>query len=132
MTALDTWLRARPDRCSGCGHHVPTQGHGGECAPVAPGLALKAHGQAVASNAHPADRAKVEAAVRQLAATGRPFSANDARAIHGVKGGVVGAVFTALKNEGVIRACGDEVSTDAGTHGHRLYLWVGTASEAAA
>lgn len=126
---LTAYLSRLPNRCEH-GYHA-LQGCT-VCAPVAPGLAATAHGQAVASNAHPADRAKVEAAVRQLAATGRPFSANDARAIHAVKGGVVGAVFTALKNEGVIRACGDEVSTDAGTHGHRLYLWVGTASEAAA
>lgn len=41
----------------------------------------------------------------------------------GVKGGVVGATFTALRKERVIEPCGDETSSDAGTHGHRIYLW---------
>lgn len=27
------WLRALPDRCSGCGFHPPTQGHRDGCAP---------------------------------------------------------------------------------------------------
>lgn len=93
-----------------------------------PGLAAKAAGQAQATAAHPDERAAVDAAIRQLAATGRPFSANDARALHGVKGGVVGAAFTAAKNAGLIRACGDETSTDAGTHGHRIYRWIGVAA----
>lgn len=115
---LDTLTRL-PGRCTGCGYHVATQG----CACA--GLAAKAKGQAIATAAHPADRVRVEAAIRQLAATGRPFSANDARLIHGVKGGTVGATFTALRKEGVIRSCGDETSTDAGTHGHRIYMWQG-------
>ena len=34
--SIDTWLRTRPDRCPTCGHHPPTQGHGADCAPVAP------------------------------------------------------------------------------------------------
>jgi hypothetical protein len=32
--SIDTWLRSRPDRCSDCGHHPPTQGHGADCAPL--------------------------------------------------------------------------------------------------
>lgn len=123
--SLDTYLRSRPDRCDGCGYHPETQG----CA--CEGNRLKVAGQSIATAAHPADRAKVEAAVRQLAATGRPFSANDCRAIHGVTGGVVGATFTALRKEGVIRAVGDETSTDAGTHGHRIFRWIGTQAVAA-
>lgn len=117
--SIDTWARSRADRCSGCGFHPETQG----CACA--GQKLKIRGQAIATAAHPTDRAKVEAAIKQLAATGRPFSANDARAIHGVKGGVVGATFTALRQAGVIRSVGDETSTDAGTHGHRIYQWIG-------
>lgn len=85
----------------------------------------KSRGQQQASAARPGDRLKVEAAIRQLAATGRPFSANQARAIHGVKGGVVGAAFTALHKARVIEPCGDETSTDVGTHGHRIYQWRG-------
>ncbi len=74
------------------------------------------------------DRAAVDAAIRKLAATGRPFSANDARALPGVKGGVVGAAFTAANKSGLIRPVGDETSTDTGTHGHRIYQWIGTAA----
>lgn len=33
---LDAWLRSQSSRCDQCGAHVPTQGHGGPCAPVAP------------------------------------------------------------------------------------------------
>lgn len=121
MTTLDTWLRARPDRCSGCGY-AEVQG----CA--CEGIAAKAEGQSVALAAHPDDRARVESAIRQLAASGQPFSANDARSMHGVKGGVVGATFTALKNEGVIKPCGDDTSTSASTHGHRIFQWIGQAA----
>jgi hypothetical protein len=117
---LGAWLAAREGRCAH-GRHLATQG----CADC--GLAGKAQGQSQATAARPSDAARVEAAIRRLAATGKPFSANDARVIHGVKGGVVGATFTALRKEGVIRAVGDETSTDRGTHGHRIYRWVGAA-----
>lgn len=124
MTTSTLGLDRLPDRCEH-GWHVPTQG----C--VDCGVAMKFRGQSIASSAHPDDRAKVEAAIRQLAATGRPFSANDARAIHGVKGGVVGAAFTAMNKAGVIEPCGDETSTDPGTHGHRIFLWRGRRAVAA-
>lgn len=118
--ALTATLAAMSGRCPH-GWHLETQG----CADC--GLRAKDAGQARAVAAHPEERQAVEAAVRKLAATGKPFSANDARAIHGVKGGVVGATFAALRKEGVIRACGDATSTDAGTHGHRIFLWIGVA-----
>jgi hypothetical protein len=109
-----------PGRCAH-GFHVATQG----CASC--GVAFKFAGQAKATAAHPSEAAAVEAAIRQLAATRRPFSANDARQIHGVKGGVVGATFTRLRKAGVIEACGDETSSEPGTHGHRIFLWRGCA-----
>lgn len=120
-----TW----PERCPGCGYHEPTQG----CAckgtlRFTPGLAAKAQGQAAALSAHPSEAARVEAAIRQLAASGKPFSANDARQIHGVRGGVVGATFTAMRKARVIRAVGDEISDSVQTHGHRVYLWQGVAA----
>lgn len=92
---------------------------------LAAGLAAKAVGQARATDAHPDDRARVDAAIRTLAATGRPFSANDARAIHGVKGGVVGAAFGAARRSGLIVPVGDETSSDPGTHAHRIFRWTG-------
>lgn len=122
MTTLG--LETRPGRCVH-GFDIATQ-HPHLC--TCAGLKAKSQGQARAAAAHPAERVKVESAIRQLAALGKPFSANDARVLHGVKGGVVGATFTALKNEGVIRACGDETSTDPGTHGHRVYRWIGAAA----
>lgn len=116
MTLTD-WATTQPDRCPGCGMHTTAQG----C--ICAGLARKASAQAAVTAARPTEADAVEQAIRQLAASGRPFSANDARQIHGVKGGVVGATFTALHKAGVIEPCGDETSTDAGTHGHRLYQW---------
>ncbi len=118
---LTTSLAAMRGRCVH-GWHVETQG----C--VDCGVALKFAGQSLATAAHPNDRAKVDAAIRQLAATRRPFSANDARRIHGVTGGVVGAAFTAAHKSGLIAPVGDETSTDKGTHGHRIYQWIGTAA----
>lgn len=126
MTTLG--LHHRPDRCAQ--GFAQVQHDGGLCSCA--GLAAKAKGQAIATAAHPDDRAKVERAIRQLAATGRPFSANDARVLHGVKGGVVGAVFTALRKEGLIRRIGREASTSESTHGHEIGMWVAVGAEVAA
>jgi len=127
MSELGTFLRSRSNRCSGCGYHVETQG----CA--CEGQRLKVAGQSIASAAHPDERAKVDAAIRQLAATGRPFSANDARQIHGVVGGVVGAAFTAARKAGLIRRIGREPSSAKSTHGHEISQWISAAvSEVAA
>lgn len=98
---------------------------------LAAARAAKAQGMTAATSAHPDERARVEAAVRKLAAQGKPFSANDARAIHGVKGGVVGAVFNALRAEGLIAPCGDEPSDSGSTHGHRIFRWQGIRAAAA-
>lgn len=92
------------------------------------GVQLKVRGQAIASAAHPDDRSKVEAAIREAAASGRPFSANSIRDQHGVTGGVVGAAFTAMRKAGVIRSCGDDDSTGDSAHGHRIYQWIGVAA----
>lgn len=116
-------LHTRPDRCA---HGFAACHHPRFC--TCAGLKAKAAGQARATAAHPDERAAVESAIRELAATGRPFSANDARALHGVKGGVVGATFTALKNAKVIAACGDDTSSSESTHGHRIFLWRGVAA----
>lgn len=92
-------------------------------------IRLKHRGQSISSAAHPDDRARVDAAIKQLAATGKPFSANDARQIHGVRGGVVGAAFGAMKNAGVIKPAGNLVrSTSAETHGHHVFQWIGAAA----
>lgn len=104
-----------------------------ECARrgITAAIRLRDKGQALASTAHPDERAKVDAAIRKLAATGRPFSANDARRLHGVKGGVVGAAFGAASKAGLIKpAEGDviERSTSPATHGHPVFRWIGSAA----
>lgn len=123
---LDDYLKSRSDRCSSCGRHPKAQG----C--ICAGLRAKERGQAIAAAAHPDERARVDAAIRELAATGRPFSANDARAIHGCKGGVVGAAFTAARKAGLIEPCGDDTSSSESTHGHRIFKWVGVAASGVA
>lgn len=114
-------LEALPGRCSH-GYHVKTQG----CTDC--GIAFKFAGQAQATSANPDDAARVDAAIKQLAATRQPFSANEARVLHGVKGGVVGARFTAARQAGLIKAVGDESSSSASTHGHRIFRWIGVAA----
>lgn len=96
---------------------------GTQPSPLAAAIAARDEALSRTSAAHPDEAARVAAAIKQLAATGRPFSANDARQIHGVRGGVVGATFTALKTTGVIKPVGSETSTDKGTHGKSVALW---------
>ena len=109
------------------GHAADLHGPDGVCScchgRTTPGLAAKAQGQAAALSAHPSEAARVEAAIRQLAATGKPVSANDARQIHGVRGGVVGATFTAMRKARVIRQVGFTVSDKANTHAHPVAMW---------
>ena len=116
MTTLG--LDHLPGRCVH-GYHLKLQG----CLDC--GARGKASGQARTSAAHPSERAAVDAAIRQLAATGRPFSSNDARPLHNVSGPVVGAAFTAAAKAGLIKRTGYEPSTDPGTHGHPVATWIG-------
>lgn len=120
--SLDDFLSRQPGRCASCGFHVAIQG----CACA--GRVEKVRGQAIATNAHQSDAAKVDAAIRKLAATGREFSSNEARGLHGVVGPVVGARFTAARKAGLIRAVGFTTSTDPGTHAHPVRTWIGTAA----
>ena len=80
-------------------------------------------GMARATAAHPDDAARVDAAIRQLAARGGEFSSNDARRLHSVKGPVVGARFNAAAKAGLIRRIGYVRSTEPGTHAHPVALW---------
>lgn len=120
-------------------HHSPrlTSGKGWSCPDCEAGaqvsdqhralsaaLDARDRGMSVATSAHPNEAARVREAVRQLLATGRPFSANEARLLHGVRGGVVGATFNALKSEGVIKPIDEVTSTDKGTHGKRVLRYV--------
>ena len=76
--------------------------------------------------AAPADvKARIDAAILKLAATGRPFSANDCRSLFpDVKGAVIGGRFNALGHAGRIRKTGDRVpSTLGNTNGHEIHVW---------
>lgn len=132
MTTLNSPCPNRahsPRIVAGKGWTCPDCDAGTEPSPLAAALAARDEGMARASAAHPDERARVEAAIRRLAATGRPFSANDIRAMHGAKGAVVGATFTAMEKARVIRPLPQaERSTSKATHGHRINLWIGAAA----
>lgn len=123
MSALDTYLKSRPDRCSGCGWHPPTQGHGPECAPVAPAL-TKTTALAAVNDAAPApDRAVIDAAILRVARRGGAFSANDVRELLPEVGPLMGARFNALARRGLIERVGYVPSTKGNTHGHPVAEW---------
>lgn len=120
---LDTYLRQLPGRCQVCTYHVATQGHGEDCAPVAPADARDA---ALASiTASDEDRDRIDAAIRRAASTRQPFSANSIRSeLAGVNPPLIGARFRAAATAGVIRRIGYVTSTDPGTHAHPVAEWV--------
>jgi hypothetical protein len=121
MTFLDT-LSSYPDRCE---HGYAENQHPALC--PCPGLRLAAEGMAATSAAHPEERARVDAAIRALASSGRVFSANDARELHKVAGPVVGAAFNAAAKSGLIVRVGYVRSTEPGTHAHPVATWRGAA-----
>jgi len=129
MTPLDDYLRSLPGRCPSCGVHLASQPdlHRGGCYTTA--KALGERGMALASQAHPDERARVDAAIRTLAARPGEWSANDLRELTGgIRGPVVGAAFQAAAKAGLIRKVGFTPSTDPGTHGHPISTWRGVAA----
>jgi hypothetical protein len=71
------------------------------------------------------DRAVVDRAIREVAAKGRPFSANDVRPLlpPGIRKNLVGARFLAASRSGLIRKIGYTPSTDPKTHAHPVATW---------
>lgn len=68
--------------------------------------------------------------LREWAAKGRPFSANDARAQLrevGVEASTAGALYNAAIKAGLIRPIGEEPSTDLSTHHKAVQMYVGAA-----
>lgn len=108
-------------RCTDCDNGVTAS-------PLAAAFAARDRGMAATLATRTPESDRVAAAIRQLAATGKPFSANDARAIHGVRGGVVGATFNALRANGVIKAVGSETSSKKNTHGKDVAMWQAVAA----
>lgn len=96
---------------------------------------VKARTLAAVNDAAPDDiKARIDAAILRLAATGREFSANDCRhEFPGVNTAVIGGRFSALGFAKRIRKTGQKVpSTLGNTHGHEIHVWVGTAAQNAA
>lgn len=72
------------------------------------------------------DIAVVDQAIREVAAAGQPFSANDVRPLLPPlrSQGLVGARMNSLRMRRQIIKIGEVVSTDVGTHGKRIGLYV--------
>ncbi len=134
-------LGIESDRCSHCYLHV-SHGHRSEIDGVPTGcndsgpLGLKLarerrdRGMKRTVEAHPDDRARIDAVLSRFIGSGRPFSANDTRPhLSGVKGSVIGARFQAAARAGRMKRTGERVtSTDPGTHAHRIDEWIGVAA----
>ena len=114
-------LATYEDRCQ-FGFHLTAQ-HPQLC--QCQGEALKAEGIARATaNAPRADRDRIDAAIRQVAARGGEFSANDVRPLIGsITGPLVGARFNAAARAGLIVHIGYVKSAKASTHAHEVKLW---------
>jgi hypothetical protein len=126
---LDDYLRTRSDRCPGCGFHIATQG-----CPCA-GITARNTILPAVSAAHPDESARLESAIRRLAASGREFSANAPELrllIAGIpaasRSGVVGSAFGRLSRAGVIKKVGIETSNLPSTKGHDIKKWRGAAA----
>ena len=114
--SLDTWLKSSADRCPGCGHHVKTQGHGGDCAPVAPADEWTVFVRALRQAADPSGLVS-QTRVRPLIQTIPPKHR--------------GLLYRRARQEGVLELVGKEGSTDyAGGNGdkeQRVYRLRGAA-----
>ena len=72
------------------------------------------------------DCSVIDQAILAAAGTGQPFSANDIRdRLPEVRRPAVGARFNALRQRGLIQIVGEVRSTDVGTHGKKIGLYVG-------
>lgn len=127
MSLLEA-LRTLPGRCQSCGAHVQTQGHKATCTPEArrdAGIA------AAEDHADPRIVLTVDAVIRELAASGQPFSANDVRKRVSAPGrGLAGARVRAALQRRQLRQVG-EVKSDLGsTHAKPIGLYVGATTSA--
>ncbi len=104
----------------------------GRIDPLELARALRDAGTEAASNSAPVEwRETVDAAIRSLAGLGRPFTADDVRAL-GIgdppSPKAWGARMLAASKGGVIRRVGYRPSTRASVHGHPIAVWVGAQS----
>lgn|GEM_PF-4397744 len=121
---LLAFLRTYPGRCPDCGAHIRTQGRNGGC--LSTGQRLAAQGMARTTSAHPSAVEIIDAAIARRIAGGKPFSANDLRGelthLTPEERPVIGARINAHRNK--MRALGEEKSTDPGTHGKKVTIWL--------
>lgn len=118
---LDEYLRSLAGRCPTCGAHETQQAALCHCE--------RNHTLDATVEAHPDASKRLEAVVRELAATGSTFSANHPK-IRAVEcpSKVSGAVFAQLSHKGLIRKVGTEESTLPSTRGADVKVWVGVAA----
>ena len=123
-SSLAAWAARQPNRCPN-GYDLAAQ-HPGLC-DCQRAAARKTSGIAATNGATPIDvKARIDAAIRKWAASGREFSANDLRHEFGVTGPVVGGRFNAAARAGLIRDTGRRVpSTKGSTNGHEVRVWIG-------
>lgn len=92
--------------------------------------ALKARDEGIAqveAAADDQDRAVIDQAIREVAARGVRFSANDVRPLlPAVRPALIGARFLAAANRKEIRRVGYVKSTDPKTHAHPIAEWIKT------
>ena len=121
---LLAYMAKQDGRCQSCGCHIEKQGHSIACAE---GAIRRDHALGATTAAHLDDAAKVDAVLADFIRRGREFSSNDTRArLAGVKGSVIGARFNAAARSRQIRRVGYTPSTDPGTHGHPVAVWLPT------
>lgn len=111
-------------RCQSCGWAIREQGHSITCAE---GATRRDRAFDATTAAHTDDAAKVDAVLADFIRRGTEFSSNDTRArLAGVKGSVIGARFNAAARSRQIKRVGYTPSTDPGTHGHPVAVWMPT------
>lgn len=96
------------------------------------GQQLAIAGMTLADNAASPDwKARWDAAIVELAATGRTFCADDVREIAGAPTdhpNAAGARFQAARRAGLIRHAGYRKSARDVLHAHPIALWIGAAA----
>lgn len=115
MTPFTAYTAHGPSELGGCCKCCH-----GRSGPVAKSAALASVNAAADTD----DKARIDAAILQVARRGQPFSANDVRPlVPNAPGPLMGARFNAAAKRGVIKRIGYVASTKANTHAHPVAEW---------